>query len=101
MQTHDFDSLNIKARLALLHAALPTQISQTQSPSADLHIATLLSQNQNLTQKFTESEAFRNPATVDNFLSESFSIDQNGTSDPSAVKIDEFIEDIAERMIQK
>ncbi len=43
---------------------------------------------------------YRNPATVDNFIRDFKSLDENGSNDPHGQKVAEFVEQIAERVIK-
>lgn len=51
----------------------------------------------NLCDKFKQSEAFRNPATVSNFIADMPGFDQTGSNDPRDCKITEYVEDLADR----
>ena len=51
-------------------------------------------------QQFKDSEQYRNPATVENFINEISALNEHGSNDPRDQGVAESVEQIAERMLK-
>lgn len=93
-------SLQFDQRQRLLETRTKQPVQGVVNQCLNDRIAHMLNAKDNWSQRFKESESFRNPATVDNFIHDLKSLDENGSNDPRDQRVVEFVEQIAERMIK-